>query len=112
MGTPGETLRRDAERAFGTCETFCTACAAQAKDAPNAADGNPRWHALPDGARVQLRAERFRAPEVLFAPSLLGNEDGGVHRVVALAAKKADLCLLYTSPSPRDATLSRMPSSA
>ena len=24
----------------------------------------------------------------------------------------ADLCLLYTSPSPRDATLSRMPSSA
>ena len=25
---------------------------------------------------------------------------------------KADICLLYTSPSPRDATLSRMPSSA
>ena len=24
----------------------------------------------------------------------------------------ADFCLLYTSPSPRDATLSRMPSSA
>ena len=24
----------------------------------------------------------------------------------------ADICLLYTSPSPRDATLSRMPSSA
>ena len=28
------------------------------------------------------------------------------------AATKADTCLLYTSPSPRDATLSRMPSSA
>ena len=26
--------------------------------------------------------------------------------------EKADICLLYTSPSPRDATLSRMPSSA
>ena len=26
--------------------------------------------------------------------------------------KEADACLLYTSPSPRDATLSRMPSSA
>ena len=25
---------------------------------------------------------------------------------------KTDTCLLYTSPSPRDATLSRMPSSA
>ena len=29
---------------------------------------------------------------------------------LALALKK--ICLLYTSPSPRDATLSRMPSSA
>ena len=26
--------------------------------------------------------------------------------------KKDEICLLYTSPSPRDATLSRMPSSA
>ena len=26
--------------------------------------------------------------------------------------EKDELCLLYTSPSPRDATLSRMPSSA
>ena len=29
-----------------------------------------------------------------------------------LATRMANLCLLYTSPSPRDATLSRMPSSA
>ena len=28
------------------------------------------------------------------------------------AYEKRDTCLLYTSPSPRDATLSRMPSSA
>ena len=28
------------------------------------------------------------------------------------ALRKAYFCLLYTSPSPRDATLSRMPSSA
>ena len=27
-------------------------------------------------------------------------------------ALRAEICLLYTSPSPRDATLSRMPSSA
>ena len=30
----------------------------------------------------------------------------------AAAGALADACLLYTSPSPRDATLSRMPSSA
>ena len=29
-----------------------------------------------------------------------------------LASSEIDICLLYTSPSPRDATLSRMPSSA
>ena len=29
-----------------------------------------------------------------------------------LASREAEICLLYTSPSPRDATLSRMPSSA
>ena len=30
----------------------------------------------------------------------------------SLVVAEADICLLYTSPSPRDATLSRMPSSA
>ena len=29
-----------------------------------------------------------------------------------LADMQSEICLLYTSPSPRDATLSRMPSSA
>ena len=29
-----------------------------------------------------------------------------------VSALQCNLCLLYTSPSPRDATLSRMPSSA
>ena len=32
--------------------------------------------------------------------------------VVALQSKLATICLLYTSPSPRDRTRSRMPSSA
>ena len=31
---------------------------------------------------------------------------------LGLQRSEANLCLLYTSPSPRDATLSRMPSSA
>ena len=33
-------------------------------------------------------------------------------RVLILATASDRICLLYTSPSPRDATLSRMPSSA
>ena len=33
-------------------------------------------------------------------------------RQLSLASMNFESCLLYTSPSPRDATLSRMPSSA
>ena len=32
--------------------------------------------------------------------------------ILELSKGKLTICLLYTSPSPRDATLSRMPSSA
>ena len=35
-----------------------------------------------------------------------------LYRVDASKVSSGDPCLLYTSPSPRDATLSRMPSSA
>ena len=45
-----------------------------------------------------------------------GPEAGGFAGIVAAGAMNAirdtGACLLYTSPSPRDATLSRMPSSA
>ena len=60
------------------------------------ADGGARTHVLPDGSSVTLGAERFRAPEVLFDPSLVGSEDGGVHKVLNLAALRADLDLRAT----------------
>ena len=37
---------------------------------------------------------------------------GQLQDAVLEAEDDSDICLLYTSPSPRDATLSRMPSSA
>ena len=83
------------ERAFGAASRR-GAPAAPAGDAANAADGSARTHVLPDGSSVTLGAERFRAPEVLFDPSLVGSEDGGVHRVLNLAALRADLDLRAT----------------
>ena len=38
--------------------------------------------------------------------------DGHDFAAVVPELEKLGVCLLYTSPSPRDATLSRMPSSA
>ena len=38
--------------------------------------------------------------------------DLGVSATTDKSIREHILCLLYTSPSPRDATLSRMPSSA
>ena len=43
----------------------------------------------------------------------LGKLDEAIHALKKAVSIKPDYaCLLYTSPSPRDATLSRMPSSA
>ena len=57
---------------------------------------------------------------MLFAKSkILMDRDGadledefGIYDVPPALKIQLEVCLLYTSPSPRDATLSRMPSSA
>ena len=61
--------------------------------------------------------ELFAAAAVLGYPSIGISDIGTVAGVVrAWEAQKAtgvrSICLLYTSPSPRDRTRSRMPSSA
>lgn len=42
---------------------------------------------------VQLGPERFRAPEILFNPELIGQEYAGVHQVVVDAISRVDLDL-------------------
>ena len=54
------------------------------------------------------QAERIEWFE--FPKTILSKDDNGADRWYA--GGKLNTCLLYTSPSPRDATLSRMPSSA
>ncbi|KAI3403316.1 ARP1 [Candida oxycetoniae] len=48
---------------------------------------------LPDGHEVHLGVERFRAPEILFNPQLIGDENPGVHELTATAIAKTDLDL-------------------
>ena len=52
-----------------------------------------------------------RAP-MRAIPLAVSVDCGGCAVDAVLDAARDDACLLYTSPSPRDATLSRMPSSA
>ena len=49
---------------------------------------------------------------VLNEPSVVAIVDQGGKKNVLAVGDEAKTCLLYTSPSPRDRTRSRMPSSA
>lgn len=51
----------------------------------------PRSYTLPDGKRISLFTSRFRAPEVLFNPELIGQEEVGIHEVLYNSIQKSDL---------------------
>ena len=56
-----------------------------------------------------------RADAIVFSENTMGYSYDGYQKRVQMAldsGKKIYACLLYTSPSPRDGLLSRMPSSA
>ena len=52
------------------------------------------------------------AAAALFNQAQVLLSQGKMQEALAKYSDAAKACLLYTSPSPRDATLSRMPSSA
>ena len=51
-------------------------------------------------------------PTVIELETLAANKLGFEAALFAPSGTQTNLCLLYTSPSPRDGLLSRMPSSA
>ncbi|XP_074614240.1 alpha-centractin [Acropora palmata] len=50
-------------------------------------------YVLPDGSMLEVGPARFRAPELLFRPDLVGEECEGIHEVLAFAIQKSDLDL-------------------
>ncbi|KAK6359009.1 Actin-like protein [Orbilia brochopaga] len=48
---------------------------------------------LPDGNILKLGAERFRAPEILFDPEIIGLEYQGIHQILVDAIKRTDMDL-------------------
>ena len=65
---------------------------------------------LIDGKLIAM-AEEERFVRIKQAPGLLPTR-ASQYCLKAGGLKLSDICLLYTSPSPRDRTRSRMPSSA
>jgi len=55
---------------------------------------------LPDGQVITIGNERFRCPEVLFKPNLIGKESQGVHKLTYDSIMKCDVDIrrdLYTN---------------
>ena len=61
--------------------------------------------------RIAMEASMRYAIQMITTSSLVASKRKG-SAVEIQDIKRVYGCLLYTSPSPRDATLSRMPSSA
>ena len=66
--------------------------------------------AVDQGFQFLILSDRLVGP-TRVAPSML-LASSAVHQHLVRTAKRTRVCLLYTSPSPRDGLLSRMPSSA
>ena len=76
------------------------------KENPMDGDGLPAWLASNLELISNSKEPRLRHGKTIVAQHLIA-----LYRVDP-EWTRSNLCLLYTSPSPRDATLSRMPSSA
>jgi len=50
-----------------------------------------RDYELPDGQVIQIDSERFRCPEVLFKPNMIGKEFKGVHNQIYDSIMNSDI---------------------
>jgi actin-related protein len=61
------------------------------KDQKEEKKGGEVEYDLPDGTKLAVSDERFRVPEVLFNPSLMGVEAQGIHEAINSAVQKCEI---------------------
>ena len=67
------------------CAVRCCCCAAlRQPEVP---------YRLPDGSVLSVSSEKYRAPELLFHPSLVGSEEAGIHHQLVQSIARCDLDL-------------------
>jgi len=54
-------------------------------------DSEKLAYVLPDGSTLEIGPARFRAPEVLFRPDLIGEEYEGLHECLVYSIQKSDM---------------------
>jgi actin-related protein len=60
-------------------------------DKATAGNSLEKKYDMPDGSSLTIGSERFRCPEVLFDPKLIGKEFGGIHEVTNDSIQKSDV---------------------
>lgn len=60
-------------------------------DASKSSSSKEANYEMPNGNVITIGSERFRTPEILFKPSLIGKEFGGIHEQVHQAITKSDV---------------------
>ena len=93
-----------------TYVVYALLCSPPCHTAPRLAKRSVGWHP----ASKQRRLELYWGPRLVFFGRTHSSLEAGTVRVMTSCCLvgKWTSCLLYTSPSPRDGLLSRMPSSA
>ncbi|XP_034755783.1 uncharacterized protein LOC117961323 [Etheostoma cragini] len=71
----------------------CVAVDRDAELSPGAASCREMHYTMPDGQIVTLGTERFRAPEILFKPELIGRDHYGMHESVFKSILSSDIDL-------------------
>ena len=53
-------------------------------------DGDEQGYELPDGKVIKIDNERFKAPEIIFEPSMIGLNESGLHKLLNDSIKKCN----------------------